>query len=119
MGDRPRGIKVSPDGNTYLATLEWGNKFMVMDKDFNVVRTVDTGETPYGISYDNTGERIYVAAKKAKTLEVYDAKTYEKSMKSQQANVAGISHSHQMTNKFYSLAVNQMRRLSLMSKNLK
>lgn len=78
MGDRPRGIKVSPDGNTYLATLEWGNKFMVMDKDFNVVRTVDTGETPYGISYDNTGERIYVAAKKAKTLEVYDAKTYEK-----------------------------------------
>jgi len=78
MGDRPRGIKVSPDGSTYLATLEWGNKFMVLDQDFNVVRTVDTGETPYGISYDHTGERIYVAAKKAKTLEVYDAKTYEK-----------------------------------------
>jgi len=78
MGDRPRGIKVSPDGSTYLATLEWGNKFMVLDKDFNVVRTVDTGETPYGIAYDHTGERIYVAAKSAKTLEVYDAKTYEK-----------------------------------------
>lgn len=78
MGDRPRGIKISPDGNTYLATLEWGNKFMVMDKDFNVVRTVDTGKTPYGIAYDHTGERIYVAAKEAKTLEVYDAKTYEK-----------------------------------------
>jgi len=78
MGDRPRGIKISPDGNTYLATLEWGNKFMVLDKDFNVVRTVDTGETPYGIAFDSTGERIYVAAKKAKTLEVYDAKSYEK-----------------------------------------
>lgn len=78
MGDRPRGIKVSPDGNTYLATLEWGNKFMVMDKDFNVVRTVDTGETPYGIAYNHTGDRIYVAAKKAKMLEVYDAKSYEK-----------------------------------------
>ncbi len=78
MGDRPRGIKISPDGTTYLATLEWGNKFMVMDKDFNVVRTVDTGETPYGIAYNSAGDRIYVAAKTAKTLEVYDAKTYEK-----------------------------------------
>ncbi len=78
-GDRPRGIKVSPDGNTYLATLEYGNKFMVLDKDFNVVRTVPTGDTPYGIAYDKSGERIFVAANKSKTLEVYDAKTYKKS----------------------------------------
>jgi YVTN family beta-propeller protein len=78
LGDRPRGIKVSPDGNTYLATLEYGNKFMVLDKDFNVVRTVDTGETPYGIAFDGKGERILVAANKSKTLEVYDAKTYKK-----------------------------------------
>jgi len=77
-GDRPRGIKVSPDGNTYLATLEFGNKFMVMDKDFNVVRTVDTAETPYGISYDSKGERIFVATNKAKLLQVFDAKTFEK-----------------------------------------
>lgn len=77
-GDRPRGIKVSPDGKTYLATLEYGNRFLVMDKKFKVLRTVDTGATPYGISYDRKGERIYVAANKAKTLEVYNAKTYEK-----------------------------------------
>jgi len=77
-GDRPRGIKVSPDGKTYLATLEYGNKFMVMDKKFKVLRTVDTGSTPYGIAYDRKGERIFVAANKSKTLEVYDAKTYEK-----------------------------------------
>jgi YVTN family beta-propeller protein len=77
-GDRPRGIKVSPDGNTYLATLEYGNKFMVMNKNFKVLRTVSTGDTPYGISFDRKGERIFVAANKAKTLEVYDAKTYEK-----------------------------------------
>jgi YVTN family beta-propeller protein len=77
-GDRPRGVKVSPDGKTYLVTLEYGNKFMVMDKNFKVLRTVDTGATPYGISYDRKGERIFVAANKAKTLEVYDAKTYEK-----------------------------------------
>ena len=77
-GDRPRGVKVSPDGTTYVVTLEYGNKFMVMDKNFKVLRTVDTGVTPYGIAYDRKGERIFVAANKAKTLEVYDAKTYAK-----------------------------------------
>ncbi|MES2499075.1 MAG: glutaminyl-peptide cyclotransferase [Pseudomonadota bacterium] len=78
LGDRPRGIKISPDGTTYLATLEYGNKFMVLDKDYNLVRTVDTAETPYGISYDKKGERIFVATNKAKLLQVFDAKTYEK-----------------------------------------
>ena len=77
-GDRPRGVKASPDGTTYVVTLEYGNKFMVMDKNFKVLRTVDTGVTPYGIAYDRKGERIFVAANKAKTLEVYDAKTYAK-----------------------------------------
>lgn len=77
-GDRPRGIKVSPDGQTYVATLEYGNKFMVLDKDFNVLRTVDTGSVPYGISFDATGNHIYVAANKEKALQVFDAKTYEK-----------------------------------------
>lgn len=78
LGDRPRGIKVSPDGTTYLATLEYGNKFMVLDRDYNLVRTVDTAETPYGIAYDKKGERIFVATNKAKLLQVFDAKTYEK-----------------------------------------
>jgi YVTN family beta-propeller protein len=77
-GDRPRGIKVSPDGQTYIATLEYGNKFMVLDKDYNVVRTVDTGKVPYGISFDATGDHIYVAANKEEALQVFDAKTYEK-----------------------------------------
>ncbi len=78
LGDRPRGIKVSPDGTTYLVTLEYGNKFMVLDKDFNLERTVDTAEMPYGIAYDKKGERIFVATNKAKLLQVFDAKTYEK-----------------------------------------
>ena len=86
QGDRPRGIKVSPDGNTYLATLEYGNKFMVLDKDYNLVRTVDTGETPYGIAYDKSGEHIYVATNKAKLLQVFDAKTFEKTKEVTTAN---------------------------------
>ncbi len=78
FGDRPRGIKVSPDGQTYIATLEFANKFLVIDKDFNVVRTVDTAKTPYGVSFDKEGKYIFVAANKDKVLEVFDAKTYEK-----------------------------------------
>jgi YVTN family beta-propeller protein len=86
QGDRPRGIKVSPDGSTYVATLEYGNKFMVLDKDDNVVRTVDTGETPYGIAYDKSGQHIYVASNKAKLLQVFDAKTFEKTKEVTTAN---------------------------------
>lgn len=77
-GDRPRGIKVSPDGNTYVATLEYGNKFMVLDKDFNFVRTVETGETPYGISFDASGKHIYVASNKSQLIEVFAADNYVK-----------------------------------------
>ena len=36
-GDRPRGIKVSPDGKTYIATLEFGNKFLVLDKNLKIM----------------------------------------------------------------------------------
>jgi YVTN family beta-propeller protein len=78
IGDRPRGIKVSPDGKTYIATLEFGNKFAVLDQNFNIIRTVNTAKTPYGVSFDKTGQHIYVAANKDKVLEVFDAKTYEK-----------------------------------------
>jgi YVTN family beta-propeller protein len=78
IGDRPRGIKVSPDGQTYIATLEFANKFVVLDKEFNVVRTVDTAKTPYGVSFDKEGKYIFVAANKDKVLEVFDAKTFEK-----------------------------------------
>ena len=85
-GDRPRGIKVSPDGNNYIATLEFANKFMVLDKDFNFVRTVDTGETPYGVSYDAAGKYIYVASNKAKLIEVFDAKSFVKLKEAQTAN---------------------------------
>lgn len=78
LGVRPRGIKAAPDGSAYVSTLEFSSNFLVMDSEFNVVRTVDTGEAPYGIAYNRDGSLIYVAAGKAKTLEVYDAKTYEK-----------------------------------------
>lgn len=77
-GLRPRGIKTSPDGSFYVATLEYGNSFLVLDNAFKPVKTVKTGESPYGIAFDRDGKRIFVAANKSKTLEVFDAKSFSK-----------------------------------------
>ncbi len=77
-GERPRGIKVSPNGTYYVSTLEYGNKFIVLDKNFKVIKEVATGQAPYGISFDSKGENIYVATAKDKQLQVFDAKTFEK-----------------------------------------
>jgi YVTN family beta-propeller protein len=76
-GKRPRGVKVSPDGSTYVVTLEYGDKFMVLDKDFNVVKTVPTGKTPYGVAFDRSGKRLFVATSRDKQLQVFDGKTFE------------------------------------------
>lgn len=77
-GERPRGIKVSPDGSFYVSTLEYGNKFIVLDKNFKVIKEVPTGQAPYGISFDRKGENIFVATAKDKQLQVFDAKSFEK-----------------------------------------
>lgn len=77
-GERPRGIKISPDGSFYVSTLEFSNKILVLDNKFKVLRTVDTGNAPYGVSFDRDGKRLFVASSKEKALQVYDAKTFEK-----------------------------------------
>lgn len=77
-GDRPRGIKTSPDGKYYVATLEFANKMLVLDKNFNVIRAVDTGNAPYGVAFNKAGDKVYVAAAKDKILQVFDTKTFEK-----------------------------------------
>ena len=77
-GERPRGIKTSPDGKTYVTTLEYADKMLVLNDKFEVIKEVATGKTPYGVSFDRKGERIFVAANKEKALQVFDAKTYAK-----------------------------------------
>jgi len=78
FGQRPRGIKVSPDGKMYIVTLEFSNKFLVLDNKLKPLKTVDTGKSPYGVSFDRSGNYIYIASSKEKALQVYDAKTFEK-----------------------------------------
>jgi YVTN family beta-propeller protein len=77
-GERPRGIKVSPDGKLYVSTLEMSDKLLVLDNTLNPVKSIDTGKSPYGVSFDRDGKRLYVASSKEKALQVYDAGTFEK-----------------------------------------
>jgi YVTN family beta-propeller protein len=77
-GERPRGIKVSPDGKTYLVTLELSDKMLVLNDKFKVTKEIKTGKTPYGVSYDHAGQRIFVAANNENALQVFDAKTFTK-----------------------------------------
>jgi DNA-binding beta-propeller fold protein YncE len=75
-GNRPRGVKRAPDGKSYAVTIEYGNKLVILDAKFDVVKAVDTGEVPYGVAFDRSGERLFVALAKGKALQVFDARTY-------------------------------------------
>ena len=77
FGNRPRGIKMAPDGQSYVASIEYGNKLVVLDSEFNVVKTVSTGAVPYGLSFDRDGKRLFVALAKGKVIQVFDTSTYE------------------------------------------
>jgi YVTN family beta-propeller protein len=76
-GKRPRGIKVTPDGKSYVVTLEGSNNFVVLDSDFNVVKNVPTKTGPYGVGFDPSGKHMLVAASRASALQIFDAKTFE------------------------------------------
>lgn len=76
FGSRPRGIKVTPDGKGYVVTLEATSNFIVIDNKFKVVKSVATGFSPYGVAFDRSGTKLFVAAARSKQLQVFDAKTY-------------------------------------------
>ena len=76
-GNRPRGIKMAPDGKSYVASLEFSNKLVVLDSEFNVVKVVQTGEVPYGLAFNRKGDRLFVALSKGKALQVFDTQTYQ------------------------------------------
>jgi YVTN family beta-propeller protein len=76
-GVRPRGVKRSPDGEHFAVTLEYGNKVLVLNKEYNVINETATGEVPYGITYNRDGSEILVALARGKAIQVFDAKTLE------------------------------------------
>ena len=74
-GSRPRGIKVSLDGRSYVVTMENSDNFVVLDPDFKVLKSVPTEKGPYGVAFDRGGRHIVIAAARSKTLQVFDAGT--------------------------------------------
>jgi len=76
-GVRPRGVKPSPDGKTYVVTMEASNTLVVLNADLEVVRTLPVGRGPYGVAFDRSGHRLFVAAARDQKLQVYDARTLE------------------------------------------
>ncbi len=69
-GIRPRGVKVSPQGNEYAVTMEASGTLLTMDQNFNVIKAVPTAAKPYGLAFDRAGKRIFVSADK---LQVFSA----------------------------------------------
>lgn len=76
-GNRPRGIKMHPSGKYYAATLEYGNKLVVLDDKFNITKVVPTGAVPYGLMFDRSGQRLFVALAKGKALQVFDTASWK------------------------------------------
>jgi YVTN family beta-propeller protein len=76
-GKRPRGVKVSPLGNSYAVTMEGSGTLLSLDSNFNVVRSIATAAKPYGVAFDRQGKRIFVAAAAARKLQVYSADSFE------------------------------------------
>lgn len=72
-GKRPRGVKLSPHGDSYAVTMEGSGTLLTLDKNFNVLHTVATAAKPYGLAFDRQGKRIFVGAAAARKLQVYSA----------------------------------------------
>jgi len=76
-GKRPRGVKVSPRGDSYAVTMEGSGTLLLLDKDFNLTKTAPTAAKPYGVAFDHQGKRIFVAAAAARKLQVFSADTLQ------------------------------------------
>jgi YVTN family beta-propeller protein len=72
-GIRPRGLKVSPQGNEYAVTMEGSGTLLTLDQNFNLIKSAPTGAKPYGVAFDRVGKRIFVSAAQAGKLQVFAA----------------------------------------------
>jgi DNA-binding beta-propeller fold protein YncE len=76
-GIRPRGVKVSPQGDKYAVTMETSGTLVELDTNLNVTKSVPTGAKPYGLTFDRAGKRIFVSAAMARKLQVFSADTLD------------------------------------------
>jgi YVTN family beta-propeller protein len=76
-GSRPRGLKVSPQGNAYAVTMELSGTLLLLDQDFKVIRSTATGAMPDGVAFDRTGQEVVVAASGAQKLQFFSTDSLE------------------------------------------
>jgi YVTN family beta-propeller protein len=75
QGSRPRGIKISPDGKTYAVTLEFSDKVILIGSNYKMIKSAATKKSPYGVSFDPEGKRLFVAASRSSVIQVFDVNT--------------------------------------------
>jgi YVTN family beta-propeller protein len=77
VGSGPQYIEVRPDGEIlYVANL-WSPISVVDLKQNKMIKEIDTGDTPHGLSFTNDGARLFLVNTKSDTLSVIDAYKHE------------------------------------------
>jgi DNA-binding beta-propeller fold protein YncE len=76
-GIRPRGLKVSPQGDRYAVSMESSGTLLTLDLNLQVIKSAPTGAKPYGVAFDREGKRIFVSAAQAGKLQVFSADTLQ------------------------------------------
>ena len=69
--NNPAGIGVAPDGTIYIAD-EFNDRVQVFDRDVNLVGSMTGLANPTDVAFDLMG-RIFVAAREAHAVQVFDA----------------------------------------------
>ena len=71
VGDEPRGVAVSPDGNTVYVTNRGDDTVSVINASTNAVTTtVDVGNTPGSLAVSPDGDTVYVTNRSDDTVSV-------------------------------------------------
>jgi len=70
-GSRPRGLKLSPQGDRYAVTMEASGTLLLLDPNFHVTHSVATDAMPDGVAFDRQGRRVVVAAARAQKIQFF------------------------------------------------
>ena len=77
VGSGPQYIEVRPDGEVLYAANLWSPISVVDLKQNKMIKEIDTGDTPHGLSFTKDGARLFLVNTKSDTLSVIDAHKHE------------------------------------------
>jgi YVTN family beta-propeller protein len=76
VSSAPRGVAVSPKGNSIYVALKGDNTVAVINgKTQTVTATIDVGSQPYGVAVSPDGTRLYVTNNDGNTMSVINTAT--------------------------------------------